>query len=193
MARKTIVALYDRAPDADAARTRLRNAGIPDNEVEIVSHSGFGAGSGHGEIVPRMTGWGVPYDEALVYAQGLRDGGVLLVASPSDDASVDRAVSIIQPGPAMPAADTLAPESTGYTVKTTPTATPVGPSSADMSDAIMGSGAAGDADSERSLSDAAAAMRNANAAGGKPTAGAKRKAKAPDVYIDRPDAGGRGS
>ncbi|MGQ9369856.1 hypothetical protein [Azospirillum sp. ST 5-10] len=187
MARKTIVALYDRAPDAEAARTRLRDAGIPDDDIELVSHSGFGAGSGHGEIVPRMTGWGVPYDEALVYADGLRAGGVLLVASLLKTESVDRAVALLGGNPGAPSA----PEPAGYETKPVPDAMSAGPSSPDMGDAVAARRAARATESETSLSDAARAMRDTNATGRPPGRAAAPKAETPDVYVDRPETGER--
>ncbi|WP_448189488.1 hypothetical protein [Azospirillum sp. sgz301742] len=93
---KTIVALYDTPAEADAAAQDIRATGFTDLEVELIRHSGYGGGEGYGEVMPQLLGWGVPHDEAIAYAEGLRRGGALLVISPQDDDATARAVTTLE-------------------------------------------------------------------------------------------------
>ncbi|WP_431862284.1 hypothetical protein [Azospirillum sp.] len=95
---KTLVALFDTLDDAEAAERDLLAAGFSDMEVEVLRNSGYGAGEGYGEVMPQLKGWGVPHDEAVAYAEGLRRGGALLVVSPRDDEAVSRAVGVLESG-----------------------------------------------------------------------------------------------
>ena len=93
---KTIVALFDTPEQADSARQDIHSAGFTDTEVELIRHSGYGAGEGYGDVLPQLKGWGVPHDEAVAYAEGLRRGGALLVVSPQDDDATARAVAALE-------------------------------------------------------------------------------------------------
>lgn len=98
MARKTIVALYDRRSEAEAARKALMDDGFDDLNVEVVVDGGFGgANDGHGGLFAMLTGWGVPHDEAHDYAEGVRLGGALLAVSLLRTTAVQRALSILHP------------------------------------------------------------------------------------------------
>lgn len=92
---KTIVALFDTPAEADAARRDVMAAGFTELEVDLIRHSGYGAGEGYGDVLPQLKGWGVPHDDAVAYAEGLRRGGALLVVSPQDDAAATRAVAAL--------------------------------------------------------------------------------------------------
>lgn len=98
---KTIVALFDAPANAEAAERDLLEAGFSDFEVEVLPYSGYGAGEGYGEVMPQLKGWGVPHDEAVAYAEGLRRGGSLLVVSPRDDDAIARAVAALEGGRAV--------------------------------------------------------------------------------------------
>ncbi|WP_029007058.1 hypothetical protein [Azospirillum halopraeferens] len=194
MARKTIVALYDSALDADAARTRLRDAGIPDDDIEVHSHSGYGAGNGGGEIIPNLTGWGVPQDEAFVYAEGLREGGTLLVVSLLKDDSVERAIGLLGSVPVEPAmaaetpAVTPQPQPAGHDTRPVPDVPPPATPVSATDSTAAGRRTARSVESEQTLSDAARALRDTNAAAKAKGAGAKgagAKVK-PGEYVDRP-------
>ncbi|HYG91510.1 MAG TPA: hypothetical protein VD978_35240 [Azospirillum sp.] len=93
---KTIVALFDTPDDARATCRELVAAGINEADIEVVQHSGYGAGEGHGEVVPELMGWGVPQDEAIAYAEGLRRGYALLAISPGSEDAMARALSALE-------------------------------------------------------------------------------------------------
>lgn len=98
MARKTIVALYDRRGEAEAQRNALLDAGFDDLTVDVVFDGGFGGSNdGHGGLWCLLTGWGVPGDEAHIYAEAVRLGGALLVVSLTRGNAVARALAILGP------------------------------------------------------------------------------------------------
>jgi len=146
---KTIVALFDTPADADAAAQHLREAGFDDADVDLIRHSGYGAGEGYGDIMPQLLGWGVPHDEAVAYAEGLRRGGALLAITPDDDAGVDRAVGLLDDrGTVDMGARTAEWRATGWTGEPPPP---------------IPAGSPETVESDRSLSDAADALRSTNA------------------------------
>lgn len=98
MARKTIVALYDTPEQAETAKQALRADAVSDTNLEVVAAGGYGAASGHGDLQPTLLGWGVPRAEADGYASAVQQGGALLVASFTDDASVERAANLLRSG-----------------------------------------------------------------------------------------------
>ncbi len=95
---KTIVALFDTLDDAQATRGELVTAGIGQADIEVVEHSGYGAGEGHGGVMPELMGWGVPHDEAVAYAEGLLQGGALLAISPLGDNAMEQALRVLKRG-----------------------------------------------------------------------------------------------
>ena len=98
MARKTIVALYDRRSEAEAMRRHLLDAGFDDLTIDVVFDGGFGgANGGHGGLWSLLTGWGVPGEEAHDYAEAVRLGGALLVVSLTRRDAVERALAILEP------------------------------------------------------------------------------------------------
>ncbi|WP_207461776.1 hypothetical protein [Azospirillum sp. SYSU D00513] len=136
--RKTIVALYDSAAQAEAARQSLLAAGFDETDLDLHSDGGFGGSmDGHGAVVATMIGWGMPEAEAHQYAEGLRRGGTLLTASLASDEAVSRATGILEPTGRVD----LSERSAQWRNDT-------------MTDTSTGSGLAG----------AAASMRDANAA-----------------------------
>lgn len=110
MARKTIVALYDRRTEAEAVRQDLLDAGFDDLTVEVVFDGGFGGSNdGHGGLYCLLTGWGVPDEEAHVYAEAVRRGGALAVVSLTRMAAVQRALAILDPDGRNPVGARSAP------------------------------------------------------------------------------------
>jgi len=98
MARKTIVALYDRRTEAEAVRQELLDAGFDDLTVDVVFDGGFGgANDGHGGLYSLLIGWGVPDEEAHVYAEAVRTGGALVAVSLTRVEAVNRALAILDP------------------------------------------------------------------------------------------------
>ncbi|HEY0835440.1 MAG TPA: hypothetical protein VGE72_16175 [Azospirillum sp.] len=98
MSHTNIVALFDTRDAADATLRSLKDAGFADTGLEVINEGGYGAGDGFGPLVPQLRGWGVPDDEAHVYAQGVQRGGALLVASLAHGEPVERAIAIIEGG-----------------------------------------------------------------------------------------------
>lgn len=98
MARKTIVAQYDTPEQAEIAKQALRDDAVSDTNLEVMAAGGYGAASGHGDLQPNLLGWGVPRAEADAYADAVRRGGALLVASFTDNASVERAAALLRSG-----------------------------------------------------------------------------------------------
>lgn len=113
MSDKTIVALYDDSADADRVLTELQSTGLR-KSFQILggsrtggTHVGadddrdvFGQGFGTDYDAPAkrigtLTRLGVPQDDAEIYAEGLRRGGVLLVGHVGAD-HVEEALDIIE-------------------------------------------------------------------------------------------------
>jgi len=98
MARKTIVALYDRRSEAEAVRKELLDAGFDDLNIEVVADGGFGGSNDfHGGLFVLLSGWGVPNEEAHEYAEGVRLGGALVAVSLLRTSAVQSALSILEP------------------------------------------------------------------------------------------------
>ena len=148
---KTIVALFDTPAEADAARRDVMAAGFTELEIDLIRHSGYGAGEGYGDVLPQLKGWGVPDDDAVAYAEGLRRGGALLVVSPQDDDAATRAVAALDTrssaqNTADPTGRSAEWRATGWSGEPPP-AMPKPPTP----------------DADRRLGDAAEALRDANA------------------------------
>jgi len=106
MTRQTIIALYDEKSSATQVLEELRNEGYGDDfwisgngsagssTSSLFSNleSGF---SSPGTRVSSLTRLGVPENEAQIYSEGVRRGGVLLVGQ-VDDTRTDRALDIIE-------------------------------------------------------------------------------------------------
>ncbi|MBP2312213.1 hypothetical protein [Azospirillum soli] len=98
MARKTIVALYDRRAEAEAVRQQLLDAGFDDLNIEVVADGGFGGSNDyHGGLFVLLSGWGVPAEEAHEYAEGVRQGGALVTVSLLRMSAIQRALSVLEP------------------------------------------------------------------------------------------------
>ena len=118
MAERVLVALFDAAADAHRAVGELYEAGIGRERVQVVTGTGEGApGSGTGEgfnaqtgagAVAESRGFGIPGtdDEALLalgipeadarsFAEAVREGATLLVAS-LDEGQERRALSVLE-------------------------------------------------------------------------------------------------
>ncbi|MCG5239845.1 YsnF/AvaK domain-containing protein [Azospirillum doebereinerae] len=97
---KTIVALYDDRTDAESALRDLESDGFERNAIAITSHAdrmAVGDAPREGGFLSQLTGWGVPDQDAHVYAEGVRRGGSLLKIR-LDDADVDRALAVLERG-----------------------------------------------------------------------------------------------
>lgn len=152
MATRTIVALFDTPADAEAASRDLKDIGVGNAAMDVHRHSGYGAGEGYGEIMPMLKGWGVPHEDAVAYAEGLRRGGALLRASFDDADAAARALTVLETRGAVDMTKRSAEwRATGWTGEPPP---PMAhPSTSDS----------GTSDADRRLGDAADALRVSNA------------------------------
>lgn len=78
-------AIFDTWPDADAARQRLLDAGVPSGDVRVIPESPEVQAEGHdvgtsGGFVGALFSMFFPRDDNDAYAEALRRGGVLVVA-----------------------------------------------------------------------------------------------------------------
>ncbi len=93
----TVVGLYDQKETAHKAHEAIKAAGIDAKDVHMVSHSDTDdknwkaedrnwhkGGYGH-DLPDNLSDLGVPEDEAMLYAEGVRRGGSLVVARVDDD------------------------------------------------------------------------------------------------------------
>ena len=101
MAKQTLTAFYDNREYANNAALQLRQAGISDADMKISpASSGAGdyvdtagtEGKGFWASVEEMFGGS---DDHSTYAEGLRRGGIMLVAH-VDDTKVDDAVEVLE-------------------------------------------------------------------------------------------------
>ena len=100
MSERTITALYDNRSDAEAARSRLIEAGIPGDEITL--HAEDRAGAAASYEGQRDEGfWAalkdlfVPEEDRYTYAEGLRRGGVLLTAH-LHDGEADKVIDALE-------------------------------------------------------------------------------------------------
>ncbi len=108
---KIAVALYDDEAVAREVVSELRDAGIAESEISVVSHAttqggagatGYSASEGplgraglSGNLLDNLIDLGVPRDEAEVYAEGTRRGGSLVLVR-ANDAEADEAAAIME-------------------------------------------------------------------------------------------------
>lgn len=93
---KTLVGLYDTLSDAEQVAQELIDYGYARGDIHISAHNGdtrHGVATQVGEwispgmdgqIMDRLTDFGVPRDEASAYAEGVRRGGTLIIVESSD-------------------------------------------------------------------------------------------------------------
>lgn len=70
---------------------------VPGTGAGLGMETGLGAGTGSVGMLTRLTGWGVPNQDAQVYAEGVRRGGSLLKLR-LDEEDVDRAMDVLERG-----------------------------------------------------------------------------------------------
>ncbi|MCS0633186.1 YsnF/AvaK domain-containing protein [Telluria mixta] len=98
---RTITALFDTRADAEAGRQRLLDANIDMDNVNIYDKSSIGETGYSSPAAPGM--WAsiknafLPEEDRHVYEEGVRRGGLLLVADVDDD-EVDEAVRALEDG-----------------------------------------------------------------------------------------------
>jgi len=100
MITRTITAFFDSQANAQAARSQLLNAGLPDEAVRIVDRgedepASTAATSRHRGIWEAIRDFFTPdEDDRAVYEEGIRRGGYLLVAQASEE-NADRVIEVL--------------------------------------------------------------------------------------------------
>jgi uncharacterized protein (TIGR02271 family) len=103
---KTLVALYDTFTDAEHVVQELINDGFARSDIHMaLEHTTAGAAQRASvewdaayegtNLADTLTDLGVPYDEALSYAEGVRRGGALVVVESSDERA-ERGMEILR-------------------------------------------------------------------------------------------------
>jgi uncharacterized protein (TIGR02271 family) len=103
---KTLVALYDTFTDAERVVQELINDGFARSNIHMaLEHTTAGAAQRASvewdaayegvNLTDTLTDLGVPYDEALSYAEGVRRGGALVVVESSDE-QAERGMEILR-------------------------------------------------------------------------------------------------
>jgi len=90
---KTIVGLFDSFDDARTVVDELVSAGLDRSSIrldnESKGESAFGMGSGNSysidNLMSGLSGMGVPRNDAMIFAEGVRRGGSLVILSTADD------------------------------------------------------------------------------------------------------------
>jgi uncharacterized protein (TIGR02271 family) len=95
---RTLHALFDSQSEAEAARTRLIQRGVPENQIDIARHSPSatdgGAGTSRG-LWAKIKDAFLPGEDRATYEEGMRRGACLLVAYVDDDRA-DEATMILE-------------------------------------------------------------------------------------------------
>jgi len=93
MTTRTITAIYDSEADAQQARDRLVNVGLPDDDVRIVSHQlssspvSSDTHKDHKGVWESIKDFFVGDEDRHFYSEGMRRGGYLLTARVDDEHS----------------------------------------------------------------------------------------------------------
>jgi uncharacterized protein (TIGR02271 family) len=92
---RTIIALFDSLGDADAAIANLVQAGFDRTSIETLTHSSTAAGAEtQPSFLTRMLGWNIPEDDAGIFDEGVRRGGVLLRLT-IEEIDAERAIGVL--------------------------------------------------------------------------------------------------
>ena len=98
---RTVTALFDHRPDAEAAKERLQQSRVEADHIRIHDKSMAGYDEGHRSTTRDPGMWGsiknafLPDEDRHTYEEGVRRGGTLLTADVDDDC-VDEAVRILE-------------------------------------------------------------------------------------------------
>lgn len=98
---RTVTALFDSRPEAEAARTRLTQSRIDADNVRIIDQSASGGGGGSGGedkgFFDSLKDFFIPDEDAHAYGEGVRRGGFMLCAQVDED-QADEAIRILDEG-----------------------------------------------------------------------------------------------
>jgi uncharacterized protein (TIGR02271 family) len=90
---RTVTALFDSRPEAEAAKARLASSSIDADNVRIIDKSSSGSSEGHG-FWASLKDMFIPEEDRFAYGEGISRGGFLLCAQVDED-QADQAVSIL--------------------------------------------------------------------------------------------------
>lgn len=85
---KTLVGLYDDRATADRVADALKQHNIKESDIHRVSHGDDGSSStffGGSDLADSLSNRGVPEDDAMLFEEGVRRGGHLVVTRVNDD------------------------------------------------------------------------------------------------------------
>lgn len=85
---KTVIGLFERLQDAQTAMRDLENAGFGRDTVTFVQRAQQG-------LVNRLTSAAIPQQDAEIYADGVQEGGGLILLQALGDAEAERAAGIL--------------------------------------------------------------------------------------------------
>jgi uncharacterized protein (TIGR02271 family) len=93
---KILAGLYDTYAEATQVVDALSKNNFQRTNIDLVGHGGEGHGDGRmRDLVQRLTGRGIPDDDADLYAEGVRRGGALVLVEASE-AQADRGMEIME-------------------------------------------------------------------------------------------------
>ena len=104
MASRVITALFDSLADAERARARLVEIGIPRDQISIVAQDTSGTTTGttatershrEGGFLDTLANLFLPDEDRYTYAEGIRRGSHLLTVRAVDE-NIDRVISILE-------------------------------------------------------------------------------------------------
>lgn len=85
---KSVVGLYDRQSDAQAAAHDLRNAGFSTDNLSMVT-------SASEQLSQRLVSAGIPQADAAIFADGINNGGAFLMLQAVSDDQAEQAADIM--------------------------------------------------------------------------------------------------
>ena len=145
---KTVTSLFDSHSQADAAISRLEQAGISRSSINVLTGTSA-------DLTDELSRYGVPASDAHAYAEGVRRGGTLVAVSCESD-EADRVIDILEGDEGI--LDLDEQQSTwrsegwqGYDSSATGTSTGLGSAAAGMGAAFSGSSASSQSDLEGDL------------------------------------------
>ena len=97
MARTDLSTGYVASPNTVPGSGMGTGIGTGTTATGTTGYTGSTTGTGSGGMLTRLAGWGVPNQDAQVYAEGVRRGGSLLKVRLDED-DVDRAMEVLERG-----------------------------------------------------------------------------------------------
>ena len=81
----TVVGLFERRSDAEAALQELITSGYSESDIDLKGDRTYGEGDALSGLRSELEGHGVPEGDARLFAEGVRSGDAIEIAHTSDD------------------------------------------------------------------------------------------------------------